>query len=42
MTDHAGDKSKAKLIKRLYKRLRKLQQANGDTLDLNAAFPHLS
>ncbi|MBC8243496.1 MAG: sulfatase-like hydrolase/transferase [Verrucomicrobia bacterium] len=41
MKDLAGDESKAKLIKRLYKRLRKLQQANGDTLNLNAAFPNL-
>ena len=41
MNDQADDESKAKIVKRLYKRLQKLQQATGDTLDLNAAFPNL-
>ena len=41
MNDQADDESKAKIVKRLYKRLQKLQQATGDTLDLSAAFPDL-
>lgn len=41
MNDQADDESKAKIVKRLYKRLQKLQQATGDTLDLSAAFPNL-
>ena len=41
MNDQADDESKAKMVKRLYKRLQKLQQATGDSLDLNAAFPNL-
>ena len=41
MIDVANDPDRAKVIKRLYKRLLKLQQANGDSLDLKAAFPNL-
>jgi choline-sulfatase len=41
MNDLADDKERGKVMKRLYKRLLKLQQANGDSLDLKAAFPNL-
>jgi choline-sulfatase len=41
MNDVANDPDRAKVVKRLYKRLLKLQQANGDSLDLKAAFPNL-
>ena len=41
MNDLAGDEAKAALIKRLYKRLIKLQKAHDDTLDLKVAFPKL-
>ena len=41
MNDLVGDESKAALVKRLYKRLIKLQKAHDDTLDLKEAFPKL-
>ena len=41
MNDLAGDESKAALVKRLYKRLIKLQKDHDDTLDLKEAFPKL-
>jgi hypothetical protein len=41
MNDLADDKERGKVIKRLYKRLLNLQKANGDSLDLKAAFPNL-
>jgi hypothetical protein len=41
MNDVANDPNRAKVVKRLYKRLLKLQHANGDSLDLKAAFPNL-
>ena len=41
MNDHAADESKAKIVKRLYKRLLRLQKEQGDSLDLKAAFPKI-
>ena len=41
MNDIANDPDRAKVVNRLYKHLLKLQHANGDSIDLKAAFPNL-
>ena len=41
MNDQAADESKAKIDKRLYKRLLRLQKEQRDSLDLKAAFPKI-
>jgi choline-sulfatase len=41
MNDLADEPDRAKIVKKLFKRLLKLQKANGDSTDLKTAFPKL-
>ena len=41
INDQAADESKAKIVKRLYKRLLQLQKEHADPLDFKGAFPKL-